>query len=1266
MQNRDILLSACPPPPRKAASSLRVVHANLWHVLLLMIGLNAFSESYIIAQGCGPTGSVVYNCNCKNQWATNQVLNDCVCDGSYVDWGIDTENFNATDGTPADATDCLMLPNLRVSDYVETAYTDGGLTEGEGYIISPCDGLITSEHDNHPKIRVRSAIYNSGHGPFEIQGIVSSSDPGVYNTLQAVYAKKTDGTKKVYLRNTNLIAQLHPAHDHIHIENFLKVTLREDNGTEDILSWPIVGESTKISYCMQPTNTCNFVTSGGTVYNNYCSDIENMSTFENYNLGTTLSNCDWGGDNMAVMALNPGKVDVYVSGYVGQGISYAGVCSGTYHIVLQIDPDNNFVESNELDNITDMGSIEITDDLVPAEGVIAPAVGGGISWVAMNGVSFEIVYINNTIRVPSNKELIIRNSIVKFTDKGKIIVERGGTLTIENSLLTSVSATGCTDGTWQGIEVWGNPAISQIETAVYGWIIPGTWGITGYKSEDQDPGVVTIKGSTIENAQTAILTAKRNSDGSIDRNYAGGILVANEYIPPTTGTPIRNTFQNNSIDVYMEYRRSAGMVVPAIPNYNDYITGQVVSYIKKSDFIRHNKKNFGINLNFVKNIDITDCTFQGQTFGMLTKGKAISMIHSKTVMENNVLTGFAWGVRKFNAVNYIQKGINSIFRNNQLSKTDRGIYAYGGYADLFENNNFLQIPRPSIGINYDTYGIYTVSDKFFAARGNTFEGQTSTTTSLYNNFGLITDGGGLSSSSGGSLGGQVITENHFSNTDYGLSIQGNNQSLQIDCNLFGHNATPHRLSAWAIPDGLVAEQGILLCDDPIAPADNEWQYSPDDCMEVQDMRIGSTVFFIYNTHSPTDEARTVPNLATCVAEDNITIQECEQTKPDEACQLDGFKPPSPDDSPEKRLSDISELDTRIGNLQQAIVINEAQDELLAWIEDGGNPEYVATLIDNPLIPDVILVAALNQLNQLSKEAQLKVVQRNNPLSSQKLRDILLHRSPLPDEVLKAMTERIVPVATEVLQDLKEAQSVMPNMPNREVLRRQRQQLYAEREKARDLKTMLLLSLDDDATALALMQSCPSNDYPTQFSLAQYHLTQGNTAQARNTLNSMPNDDYATVLYIIADLADSNNPQPSSEQLNDLQILAQSPIAQAAMTARTLLCAANDSIYEHPIRKVEQGSGKTGYVPLESENNNYLRVVPNPANDFINIHTATDIPATLTIYDPSGKIIYTTGIAKKDQVIELNTTLWANGLYVYNLHNGGTSLQTGKIIITHNQ
>ena len=52
-----------PPPPRKAASSLRVVHANLWHVLLLMIGLNAFSESYIIAQGCGPTGSVVYNCN---------------------------------------------------------------------------------------------------------------------------------------------------------------------------------------------------------------------------------------------------------------------------------------------------------------------------------------------------------------------------------------------------------------------------------------------------------------------------------------------------------------------------------------------------------------------------------------------------------------------------------------------------------------------------------------------------------------------------------------------------------------------------------------------------------------------------------------------------------------------------------------------------------------------------------------------------------------------------------------------------------------------------------------------------------------------------------------------------------------------------------------------------------------------------------------------------------------------------------------------------
>ncbi len=460
------------------------------------------------------------------------------------------------------------------------------------------------------------------------------------------------------------------------------------------------------------------------------------------------------------------------------------------------------------------------------------------------------------------------------------------------------------------------------------------------------------------------------------------------------------------------------------------------------------------------------------------------------------------------------------------------------------------------------------------------------------------------------------------------------------------------------------EQGIFQCEDPIAPADNEWQYNPAECEAVQDMQIGAEVTpFIYNAHAPAPDINTMPNLDNCVAEDNITLNVCLfQIKTDESCLFDDLM--MPEGSPEKRLGDIATLDTRLADLAQRVAENEAQDELLAWLEDGGNPEGVAALIDNPLIPDAVLVSALNSLNQLSKENQVKVVQRGNPLSSQKLRDLLLHRCPLPDEVLKAMTERVVPVATEVLQDIKEAQSSLPNMPNREVLRRQHVQLSAEQQKARSLKIMLLLSLDNDAAALAFMQNCPAHDIATHLDVVHYHLAQGNIAQSRSVLNAMDGDnDYVNLLHIATDLVENGN-MPTAQQISDLQTLANSPIVQAAMSAQTLLCATADSLYEHPIRRIAVGNGKTNYVPMEQGSANYLTFSPNPSDNFATIRSTLSTDATLLIYDQAGKMIQSMALIAGQQVAEINTHAWINGLYYYRLNSHNSTLQSGKLMVLH--
>ena len=1127
---------------------------------------------------CGTISGITYDCTCKNQWAANSPLNACLCDGSYVEWGLDPANIDATGGLNPE--DCLMLPNLNVSGYLEATWSNSNAYQGLGYALNLPQIATQSDISSFARLGVRSAIYNSGHGPIYIAGEADTGIPNTYNTTQVIYAKKADGTQKTYFRNTGLIAQLHPTHEHIHIENFFKATLRADPGTgAPISAWPVVRESNKISYCIEPTNTCNLVNASGTTLNNYCSTIPSMSDFENYDLGNVASNCHW---NLgpAVMTLNPGKVDVYTATFDGQGIYPAGLCPGDYHLILEVDPGNHFVESNEDDNITDMGIFHISTTTVddgtgtphlvttindmayPEEILINPSVGYGISWWGNHNT--ENIIIGSTIRIPSGKVLHIKDKEIQFTENAKIIVERGAELHLENARLVGAAAGGCTDGTWQGIEVWGNPNISQEVVYTPNSISPSNPGT--YSSEGDEAGLVLMQGSTISDAQIGILAAKQNADGSIDRNYVGGVVIIDDDVTNFGTNPARNTFSNNYTDISLDYRRSTG-ITPPTPAHADYITGKIISYIADADFVRDDDTKFGIYLNYVDEISLSNCTFANKPLS-LKKNKGIRAIHSGLQAAANSFESLAIGISKYSTTASTKKGKISAITGNHFNRTNKGIYLYGGYADKIQNNLFTDIPHPSnFGLSntpYDTYGVYIVNSNLFVAIGNIFEGAVPnpTTTSTCYSFGLITNGTSERS-------GHVIKENHFSQTDYGLSMQGANPYLQIDCNLFGRDQQPHRISAWAIPDGLVGEQGSDECTST-SPADNEWQYPPDECTAVQDLQIGTDVApFLYHAHAPDGAIRTIPNIDECVAEDNINIQQCPEYKSTESCATDDLM--LSEGSPEEIAARLVQLDAQIASLDQQLADNDAQDQLLAWIEDGGNPEGVAALIDNPLLPDALLVTALNAIDQLSKEAQLKVVNRSVPLSSQQLRSVLLQCSPLPDEVLKALAERVVPLATAVMQDLKEAQSYMPDVPNREVLRRQSQTLHHQRGKANALKVGLLLLLDHDATLLALLQ-----DHPTD--LAQYYLAQGNAAQAQAALSAIPsNDDYAALLHIAADLLSDNTTQPDADQIAQLQALAQSPDEQAAMEARNWLCAAADSIYEHPIRKISTSSGKMAYV-----------------------------------------------------------------------------------------
>lgn len=133
---------------------------------------------------------------------------------------------------------------------------------------------------------------------------------------------------------------------------------------------------------------------------------------------------------------------------------------------------------------------------------------GTQTWTMSNNpfsTSVNPIRISTSLTFPANSNITMNNMNFVFDQGAKIIIERGGSLTLNNTKLTSY--TGCGNGMWQGIEVWGTKD-STLSTA----------GAQGK--------LILTNNSIIENAMEGISTIKTNANGTQDFNFTGGIVRA--------------------------------------------------------------------------------------------------------------------------------------------------------------------------------------------------------------------------------------------------------------------------------------------------------------------------------------------------------------------------------------------------------------------------------------------------------------------------------------------------------------------------------------------------------------------------------------------------------------------------------------------------------------------------------------------------------------------------------------------------------------------
>jgi len=264
---------------------------------------------------------------------------------------------------PSDS--CWLLPDLIISEKTS-------MMQWEEY--PPGDELFAGE------LRVAVATANIGYGPMETHGtgvwrmlsqpklppqvLASGERPALgpngeqphQDLVQVLYRLTPNGLDTVHrLAGTNYFDEK-PGHVHYHADGWVDFSLREipkalrlkpmDPNYQDPRKWKVVGQGEKVSYCLFDTGLCTDSNGQCTTEDERMRMVWGRSNLTNYGFGR-FTDCQ-----SNLQGISVGAYDYYGFAFEGQGIKLGKkVKNGTYMLVIEVDPDNRYLESNETNNL---------------------------------------------------------------------------------------------------------------------------------------------------------------------------------------------------------------------------------------------------------------------------------------------------------------------------------------------------------------------------------------------------------------------------------------------------------------------------------------------------------------------------------------------------------------------------------------------------------------------------------------------------------------------------------------------------------------------------------------------------------------------------------------------------------------------------------------------------------------------------------------------------------------------------------------------------
>lgn len=294
------------------------------------------------------------------------------------------------DGT----TNCDLLPDIHVARPPLLVNGSSGYIEYPQTCSPSCSG-------NDGRLRLSVSTPNIGHGPLEVRALPTAicGTDTFYNVpsnftcpngqplrqlvVQRVYHKT--GNTMSYTDRFAGSMTYHPTHAHMHVDDWGIYTLRTATSDPNPLNWPVVGTGSKLAFCLMDYGSCS-------TYNGHCVDSANNvltnGNFPNYGLGGGSYGC-----SPSVQGISSGYTDIYYQSLDGMWINLPpGLCNGSYWIVVQLDPYNYFLESNENNNVlavpvtlTQQGG---TNPVITASGATTFCQGGSVSLTASSATNY--------------------------------------------------------------------------------------------------------------------------------------------------------------------------------------------------------------------------------------------------------------------------------------------------------------------------------------------------------------------------------------------------------------------------------------------------------------------------------------------------------------------------------------------------------------------------------------------------------------------------------------------------------------------------------------------------------------------------------------------------------------------------------------------------------------------------------------------------------------------------------------------------------------